>query len=204
MKMLNRSVGVFALALLLATTAHAGVINFEEFPADNSNGPMQADRYSALGVAFVATDDGSTWGGIGNGDPGNWDLEGTNGSIFSGFNGSSYGLTMLFDTDVSAFAMDAARSAGSSAGDTITLEGWNDGGLVETLTVTFGDINVWSTLTLASSVDEVRWFGTGDGFHPFGVDNIQWDAAAVSAPAPLALLGLGLIAIGVRRRHGTD
>ncbi|RCU49580.1 MULTISPECIES: PEP-CTERM sorting domain-containing protein [Corallincola] len=193
---------VFILSLLLAGTANAGVITFDEFAADNANGPLASARYDYLGVTFVATDDGSTWGGLANGDPGNWDLEGTNGSIFSGFNGASDGLTMLFSSDVTGFSLDASRSSGSNDGDTFTVEGWLDGALVQTLDITFGAVNSWSTLALSTAVDEVRWMGFGSGFNPYGVDNIQWNSATVPAPASIALLGLAVAGFAfARKRH---
>ena len=82
---------------------------------------MPANRYAYMGVTFDATDDGTTWGGLGNGDPGNWDLEGTNGSTFMGMNGNSYGLTMNFASDIAGFSLDASRSLGSDNGDTPTV-----------------------------------------------------------------------------------
>ncbi len=166
-----------AAALCLSAAAGGGSINFEEFPADNDNGTIPPDRYAGIGVTFVGTDDSSTWAGNSNGDPGGWDLEGTNGPAFAGFNGASYGVTVLFDSDVSGFSLDVSRSSGSSDGD-VTVEGYNDGLLVDSMTVTLGDINIWSTLSLNGSIDEVVLFGTGSGFHPFGVDNLQWSAGS--------------------------
>ena len=43
--------------------------------------------------------------------------------------------------------------------------------------MTFGAINVWSTIALTGTFDEVIVQGSA-GFHPFGVDNIQWMAPA--------------------------
>ena len=42
-----------------------------------------------------------------------------------------------------SFALDVSRTAGSAAGNTLTLEGWNAGALVETRTVTFDNVNTW-------------------------------------------------------------
>lgn len=191
-----------ALLLGLMTPAMAAVITFDEFAADNTNGGIPAARYAYLGVTFTSTDDGSTFGGLGAGDPGNWGLMGTNGSTFSGYNGSSYGAGMLFGSDVTGVSLDASRSNGSAAGSTFTLEGWLDGALVDTETVTFGDINTWSTVSLTGNFDELRWSGAGAGFHPFGVDNIRWDAAtSVSAPGTLLVAGLALGLLGATRRR---
>lgn len=192
------------LACAAIAPAGAATINFDEFAADDTNGPMAPARYAYLGVTFTSTDDGSTWGGLGNGDPGNWGLLGTNGSIFSGYNGESYGAGMLFGMAVDGVALDASRSNGSAAGNTFTLEGYLNGLLVDSETITFGDINSWSTLMLTGTIDELRWSGAGNGFHPYGIDNIRWDAAsAVPEPGSLALAGLalGLLAAGARRRQ---
>ena len=202
--MTNRIIALIAVGLLaIPVAANAGSICFDEYAPDNTNGPMPADRYSSLGVTFNATDDGTTWDGLSDGDPGNWDLEGTCGSTFSGFNGNSYGLTMLFSTDVEDFALDAARSNGSSAGNELTVQGWHNGSMVEMLTLVLGDVNSWTTFALSSVVDEVRLFGTGAGFHPFGIDNIRWNTAGAEVPEPgtLALLGSGLLGIGLVRRR---
>ena len=193
---------VAAAGIALATgsapaAAATSIINFEEFAPDNSNGPMAANRYSSLGVTFSTTDDGSTWSGISNGDPGGWGLQGTNGSTFMGFNGSSYSLNMNFASLLSQFSLDAARSAGSSSGTGITISAFRNSSLISTNTAVFGDINQWSNLTLAGSFDEVRITGTGSGFRPFGVDNVVFSASAAAVPEPatwaMILLGFGFI-----------
>ena len=182
-----------------SATTWAAVITFDEFPADNHSGAMPALRYAALGVTFVATDEGATWGGLSAGDPGNWGLEGTNGPIFSGFNGGTYALTMLFNTDVTNVSFDASRSAGSQPGDTLTVEAWLNGAVVGNITGFFGDINVWTGFEFSGPLDELRLVGAGAGFHPFGIDNIRWDAAAVPEPATLFLFGAAMCGVGVRR-----
>lgn len=195
-----------AFALLsIVGVAGGAVITFDEFPADNVNGPMPADRYAYLGVTFLGTDDGSTWGGISNGDPGNWDLEGTNGPIFSGYNGSSYSMTVTTGY-IRDFRLDVSRSLGSIALDTFTLNGYYGGTLVESITVPLHDINVWTTVALTQNVDEVSWSGAGRQFHPYGIDNLNWNSTAVPEPTTLliwSLLGGLGIAFGCWRRRET-
>ncbi len=178
----------FLSSLSFVTPASGQVIRFDEFPADNTGGALPAARYSSLGVTFVTTDDGGTIGGIANGDPGNWKLNGTNGPIFSGFNGDSYSLTMLFNNPATGFSLDVSRSEGSAAGDTFTLAGYRLGSLVDSKTVTLGNINTWTTVLLNGIVDETRWSGQGAGFHPFGVDNVRWTNIPEPSAAVLAML----------------
>ncbi|WP_425039231.1 PEP-CTERM sorting domain-containing protein [Primorskyibacter sp. S187A] len=204
---MKRAIFTSAAALaFVGSAAAAGSINFEEFAPDNANGPMQADRYETMGVLFDATDDGSTWEGLGAGDFGNWDLEGTNGSTFMGINGSSYGLTMNFFDTVSSFSLDASRAAGSDAGDALTVTGLLNDAVQDSVTLTFGDINSWSTFSLTGLFDEVTVQGQGQGFGSFGVDNLNWETTTspvpVPASLPLALLGLG--AFGLLRRRAAQ
>lgn len=190
------------LALLVFADANAAptqLIRFDEFPADNdSQGGLPSNRYAALGVTISGTDDGSTWGGLSNGDPGNWDLQGTNGPIFSGFNGTSYSLLMNFSTFVTNFSLDVSRSLGSDTGDQFRLEGMQGGVVVESHTITLAGINEWATVSISSPVDAIRWQGFGVGFHPFGVDNIQWRPIPECSTLSLALIGA--VALYRRRR----
>jgi len=97
-----------------------------------------------------------------------------------------------------------SRSAGSSASDTFTLEGYLGSGLVETITVPLNTINVWTTIALTQNVDEVRWSGAGGGFHPYGIDNLNWTSAAVPEPSTIviwSLLGALGITFGRLRRR---
>jgi hypothetical protein len=182
--------------LLFGTPSFATTIRFDEFPADNNNGGIPAGRYAGLGVTFLGTDDGTTWGGISNGDPGNWGVNGTNGPIFSGYNGDSYNQRLTFNSLISNFSLDVSRTNGSSASDTFTLQGWRLGVMVLSVSGPLGPINTWTTFGFGTNVDEVRWFGTGANFHPYGVDNLNW-TAAVPEPTSLLLLASGLA--GIRR-----
>lgn len=186
------------------TAGSAAVITFDEFPPANANANFLTEEYAALGIHFITTDDGSTYGGISNGDPGNWDLEGTNGPAFLGFNGDSYSLAATFDVGMNDIALDVSRSGGSTQGNTFTLNAFQGITLVETQTVVLGPINSWSTVSLSvGNIDRIEWFGTGVGFHPYGVDNLRFTPAGPIIPAPGAVLlggiGTGLVT-WLRRR----
>ena len=181
----------------LVLTADAIVITLDEIPPSNGNFGFLTEEYAAFGIHFITTDDGSIMGGMSAGDPGNWDLEGTNGPAFLGFNGESYGLTAWFDSEMNYISLDVSRSAGSSTGDTFTLECYDGAQLVNTQTVDLGPINNWTHVGFSGdNFDRVEWFGSGIGFHPYGVDNLVF----VPEPITVTLLGVGGLALLHRRR----
>ena len=209
-----RAKGVLMNKLLLATAsslllsfsaAQAATITFDEFAPDNANGTIPAGRYAGLGVTVVGTDDSSTWGGNSGGNVGNWGLEGTNGAAFSGFNGSSYNVIFQFAGFITNFSLDASRSNGSSAGQTLTVEGWRDGGLIDSSQLVLGDINSWSTFSLGGIFDEIHIQGGNNGFSPFGIDNLNWDRSGDVVPEPatwaLMIVGFGSAGLMLRRRR---
>lgn len=173
-----------AALLVAAAPASAETIHFDELPPANNNTDTLSEEYAHLGAHFVTTDDGSIWSGLSDGDPGGWDLEGTNGSAFLGFNGSSYALTLWFDAAIPHFGLDVSRAAGSQAGNLFGVEGYRDGLLVETAAIALGAIDEWSSVELRESVDEVVWYGVGESTrrHPFGVDNLHWGGEAAMQP----------------------
>jgi hypothetical protein len=171
-----RRLSLLASSLLLAAAAGAEEIGFDDVPAANANAPALGEEYAHLGVHFIATDDGSVWSGMSAGDPGGWGLEGTNGTNFVGFNGTSYRLSVVFDDPVREFKLDVARSAGSRTGDGFIVRGYRDGAMVEEVSLVLSDVNAWITVELAEEVDGVEWVGTGTRRHPFGVDNLRWSA----------------------------
>jgi hypothetical protein len=171
------------LALLMVAVgmpALAGTIHFDEdgiSPANSHYYPL-SDEYAHMGVQFLPVYGVAVWSGLTADppDPGLWELDGTNGTNFLGFRASGLTLTMLLDEAVEGFRLDVARAAGSSAGAHVVLSGFHNGEWVEDVYLELGafGINEWSTPEFLQPVDEVQVVGTGEGFQPFGVDNIQW------------------------------
>jgi len=184
------------MGIASAMAAHAVTLTFD----DLSDGTFTT-QYSGFGVSSSGT--AEVWGGLGNGDPGNWGLFGTNGSKFLGNNGSpgGYITDLNFSSALSGISFDISRSNGSDAADTwqariydssTTLIGSQSGG--------FSDINTWTSVLFNQagiSRLEIETFGTG--FHPYGVDNVN--LAPVPEPASMAAIGLGLAALLRRKRR---
>jgi hypothetical protein len=195
--------------LMTVSIAHAGIINFDEYPATNSGVPVTT-LYSSLGVTFSATNFG-TWSGIANGDPGGWGLNGTNGPDFlgdnGGNNGSSYTDYIYFATAQSSVSLDASRSNGSSAGQSLTVYAFAGGSLVATESLVLGSINSWTTFDLmGSGITEIELVGSSNGFSPFGIDNLQFSSSTTVTPEPSSflLLGSGFAALaGIIKRKLT-
>jgi hypothetical protein len=165
-------------AMLLASAGVAQPLIFDDLPRNQQVG----EGYGALGVHFALSDFGVV-GGLGEGDPGNWSLEGTNGTAFMGFNGSpSYDMDIHFDARVVDFSMDASRSNGSGDGDGLSVQFWMGDETVFKTEIAFKEINTWTTISYAGPLDRVTFQGSGGGFHPYGVDNIVFGAASGCYP----------------------
>jgi hypothetical protein len=202
--MISRQMTAVVLCLLAATgflvadssTACAGLITFDEFPATNNGSPV-TNEYAGVGVLFD-TGNAGTWGGLANGDPGNWGVDGTNGPQFLG-NNNTGAESFSFATGESTVSFDASRTNGSAAGQTLTANAYDaSNSLVATETLTLGDINTWSTFSLAGAgIVLVDLIGSTNGFSPYGIDNLQFVAVArVPEPGSMAIvLGTGLLAL---------
>jgi len=189
------------LIVAMTATANASVITFDEIAPANSNSGFLTEEYAALGIHFVTTDDGSIWGGLSAGNPGNWGLEGTNGPAFLGFNGSSYSLTANFDAAMGLISLDVSRSNGSSSGNTFTLDAYSGITLVGTQTVVLGPVNSWSTVSIpGAGIDSIQLSGSGSGFHPYGVDNLNFTPIPAPGAILLGSIGVGLVGWLRRRR----
>lgn len=170
---------IVAVTILIATPIGAEIIDFEDPPATNDSQMIVGEEYAGLGVHFVATDDGATWGGMTAGqDPGGWQIAGTNGPTFLGFDGQGYAMELQFDDPVEGFEIDVARAAGGllAGGEMFILAGFLGDEMVESNGAFFGGVDDWARVVLTSTLDRVVWFGTflpGQGDR-FGVDNLSW------------------------------
>jgi len=183
MNHLIRNSSLVVLSCLFATSvASAETITFDEMLPSNSNCCYLTTEYSDMGVTFVTTDDGSIWGGLSNGNPGTWFLEGTNGPAFLGFNGASFSTRLLFDSPVNGFGLDMAPSVGwYSTEDVFTLEGYLGGVLVDRVSAQPLPFGEWMNVVLVGEIDEVFMVSEGPSFpNTYGIDNLNWQLAGGS------------------------
>jgi hypothetical protein len=195
---------VASALLLCANPAVASIIiNFDDAYASLSDGGDVSTFYqSSLGVT-ISGDNAGVWGGVGNGDPGNWTLLGTNGSAFLGNNdGNSSSPTFDFSSAISDISLDIGVSGDAG---TFTVTGFLDGTEVTSQTFTIEspdpDIGTWDTATLTGLMNEVQVTTTGPSF-AFGVDNVVFSTSVTEAPEPstFVLLAGGFVFAGGMRR----
>ena len=216
-----------AATLLLAASqsAIAATITFDEFSA-NKNNTAITSLYAPLGVAF-GIDNSSIWSGLSQGDPGNWNLEGSNGAAFLGNNGinnsNSYVTSINFSSLMSNVSFDVSRSNGSQPGQTLTASAYGGTALLSSQSIVFGAINSWTSIAFGmGGISSLVIRGSATGFSPFGLDNLQFtrtnnlvvsgvnqpqvEVTAVPEPETYALMiaGLGLLGFFARgKKHPT-
>jgi len=199
---------VFLMLIIFSSVlpTHAATLDFEGF---GDYAPI-GTTYDPMGITFNPNTQRVCWGNS-NGDPGNWGLEGTNGSNFLCFNGGNPGYTMElnFTSPQSSVSLDVSRSNGSSAGDTFTINAYNGLVLLNTQTVILGPINTWSTIIINTpGINRITWDGAGVDFHPYGVDNLIFQQQATTVPTMdewgmiifMALAGLGAVSYLRRKK----
>jgi len=221
---MKRNTPLTAVAAILLLTALqpalAASITFDEFPANNSNSALTG-LYSPLGVSFGGGNSG-IWNGLSAGDPGNWAIEGSNGTAFlgnNGFNnGGSYVTSIHFETLMSDVSFDVSRSNGSNPGQSLTASAYNNStGLISSQTIVLGAVNSWTSMAFGhGSISSLIITGSTSGFSPFGLDNLQFsntllsgidireiEVTAIPEPETYALMlaGLGLLGIVANGRR---
>ena len=200
MRMSNIAAFVGAFLICGAHPISASVIAFDDVYAASGN--VATYYQSSLGVTISGTYSGVI-GGVGNGDPGNWHLYGTNGSAFLGCNeGNLCSPTFNFVTAVNGFSLDIGDSYGSTG--TFTVDGYLGGTLVSSDVFTLHDPNTadgtWETAFLSGVANKVTVASSGIG--AYGIDNVVFDqAGSTPEPSTFLFVGIGLISAVVLRRQ---
>ncbi|MBT3374776.1 MAG: hypothetical protein HN406_04215, partial [Lentisphaerae bacterium] len=180
------------VALTVEGGVAAPVLTQNIFDDAYAAGQSMNDYYD--GPAFTGG-----WGivvGIGNGDPGNWGLEGTNGSDFWGFNNSSGRAgSLVYSTDQSSFSMDISGGSGAGAGSSFLVEFLDDSVVVGSQTVMTEAKNDWQTVSFEGTFDAVQWDRSGGSVWAYGIDNISASTGGGPALGNL-ILNAGITATG--------
>ncbi len=171
-----------------ALPARAGALDFDDRPPSNDPSATLSEEYAHLGVHFISTDDGAIWGGMSAGDAGGWQIDGTSGPAFLGFDGESYDVMLSFDAPVTNFQLDASRAQGVAFPfvDSLLVAGFLNGTFTKAVEIYLGDVDQWQTVALDGEFDLVFVHGSGIRGMRFGIDNLSWDGGAASiAPAEI-------------------
>ena len=206
------------LLLVASQSATAVTISFDEVAANNSNAAITS-LYASQGVTF-GSDNSGIWGGQSQGDPGNWALEGSNGTAFLGNNGinngNAYVTSINFSSLMSNVSFDVSRSNGSTAGQSLVASAYQGGTLHSSRSIVLGGINSWTSVAFGiGSITSLIITGSATGFSPYGIDNLQFmrtdnllsginqlQGAVTHAPEPttyfMLLAGLGLLGFMTR------
>ena len=196
-------IGSVVVVLGLATsTSQADIVAFDDAWSYGGNGFQPSTFYVLENPTQPAvTISGNYYGvtgGNGNGDPGGWNLEGTNGSAFLG-NYTGVGLphtVFTFATPVNVLSLDVGVPGWDSSVDfLVTAKLGGSTVATETFNVTSpSDPGNWHTVSFNVPLDSVTVEITG-GDSAFGIDNLDFTFTPVPAPgaALLGLLGLSLV-----------
>ncbi len=195
-----------SLAFLVAAPAWAGpeVIDFDEPAAANTAEPL-AEEYARQGVHFFSMDDAVVRGGIPTGGPEGWQVEGTRGPRFLGFDGASYSAVLTFDETVTDFRLDLTRAAPHPfIAHRVRFAALLEGRVVDEQIVYLGAVDSWSEVSMADALDQVVIEGPGFNGTRFAIDNVRWTAPDVEDPGGSPSIEARMSVRAPRMRRSTD
>lgn len=206
---------VFSLLGATATIqAQTDTINFEDGVAAHPGLGFN------VGEVGGAVDSLSVIDGLSEGDPGGWQIEGSNGPKMMGFWGSwgpgTGGYTGAGDTIYSHIyftepnsstplgvnvSFDVLLSTGNYSGNSLTFYGFQNGSQVASSPLAFAPVTIngyaeYLATVNFTNVDEIRY----NNNRPGGLDNFIYSPVGVPEPSVAALAGLGGMALFWLRR----
>lgn len=148
------------------------VVVMDDAWADLGQGTDPTGFYTTYGLTFDNTAGYGLIGGDGNGDPGNWDIEGTVGSAAWGLWSGDHSIDLPASSFVS---MDFLR--GHNDG-TFSITASFEGSEVSTVTITLTGPYDIETVSFLGPVDRIAW----NNACCFGLDNIRYTEVGLDCP----------------------
>jgi hypothetical protein len=146
-------------------------VRFDEYWTAMGEGLDPEVPYGPLGIHFTNGAGFGIIGGEGNGDLGNWNLEGTNGSAVWGLWPMNH--AMSWAADVTNVRLDFCRGHEDYSQVVTALR---DGAPVDSQSVTLVGAYANQTMTFAGPIDALSWTHTAY----YGIDNIRFDTTTTS------------------------
>jgi len=139
---------------------------FDDAYAQFGQGSEPEWFYAIYGVTFNNDWGYGVIGGMSNGNPGSWNVEGTNGPAAWGLWPGPHAI--YFESPVTGVSLDILRGIEDA---TITLDAYLDGALVDSQVATVSGPFDFETVSFAGPIDTIGW-----EHHPyvFGIDNIRY------------------------------
>lgn len=190
MKKISMLFGAFIF--MVSASVSAAVIDFEDAYAAFGYRGQVGDFYADKGLTVSGNYFGLI-GGVSQGDPGNFDLEGTNGPSSLAVNTITHTIDLNFDAVV-----DLTLDLGIDFGYTsdITIITYAGGAEVSNNMITLTDTlnngyGTWYDMSW-EGVDRVFLEATS-GWRAWSIDNLVFETAEVPEPAMIAVLAIGLL-----------
>ncbi len=179
-----------AIVLLTCTTVHAAVIDFDDLTASNFN-PIQSNYagFTWDDYHYVYSDATNT----------GWSKGAVSGSnaLFN-----AYGKMTTSSTSGGLFDFTGAWFNNWSGTSSITVEGYNSGSLVDSVTMTLGNGYEWLQADILG-VDQISFVADSESSW-WLMDDFTVNESAVPEPSLLALFALGMLGFGVSRRKASQ